>query len=404
MAVGGLARWLSRVPWEQFRSGNLSESIAQPFVDAGVIHRSPPRMSYEGSKGTRNTEFFNQVLNRTRVDERFTRALPFDPSRLSPAEAERLVSRHASQRAIIKDVAEKHRKNFYATSGQYRESAIEDYLKGTGLGDSATEAIEDIAMRQILEDAYFELGINPLRRFGHRQSIDNTLGLLGRSEHTVNAHPKGVIKFFQEGRLKNAFDSRTSSAHGGVEGGMRFGVDPLYLYNRALSESRFGIPRDAPGSARPTYGFRSIPDHTGPEWNDPWARLAPWAQDYGPVQLRFGPSVDARSTFSFQDTMNPNEFGNLYNVIPRPIIGAQPEDAALAGYRFSKDSPYIESQVWGAAPSVDELSSIGAYPEVAGEVAKWMEKVGIRVPFRVFDYEYPGGGYAGGYRGHESSY
>lgn len=398
MAVGGLARWLSRVPWEQFRSGNLSESIAQPFVDAGVIHRSPSRLSYEGSKGTRNTEFFNQVLNRTRVDERFTKALPLDPSQLSSVEAERLVARHASQRAIIQEVAERHRKNFYSVNRENQGSSFAPELRGTGIGESVTEAIDDIAMRELLEDAYAQMGINPLRRFGYRQSIDNTLGLLGRSEHTVNTHPKGVIKFFQEGRLKNAFDSGTSGAYGGVVGGMSSRVDPLYLYNRALSESRFGIPRNAPGSARPTYGWRSIDDFGESGYDEPWARLAPEVQGYGPVQLRFGPSVDARSTFSFQDTMNPNEFGNLYNLIPRPVVGAQPEDVALAGYRFSRKSPYIESQVWGDAPSVDELSSIGAYPEVADEVARWMEKIGIRVPFKVFDYEYPGRGYASGYR------
>jgi hypothetical protein len=356
------------------------------------------RLSVEGRKGPRQTDFFNQIVNKTRVNERFARALPFDPSQMDLAEAERLVELHTRQSEIVRNVAERHRRNFYVENSEYRNSSFAPELRGTGLGESAVEAIEDIAMRQLLEDAHFELGINPLRRFGYKQDINNALARLGRSEHTVNTHPGGVIKFFQDGRLKNAFDSGTSGAYGGVVGGMSSRADPLYLYNRALSESRFGIPINAPGSARPTYGWRSISNFGSSEYDEPWARLAPEVQGYGPVQLRFGPSVDARSTFSFQDTMNPNEFESFYNVIPRPIVGAQPEDAALAGYRFLRKSPYIESQVWGDAPSVDELSSIGAYPEVADQVAKWMEKLGIRVPFEVFNDEYPGGGYAGGYR------
>jgi hypothetical protein len=353
---------------------------------------------YEGKTGPRRTSFLNQILDKTKVDKRFTRALPLDPSQMSPAEAERLVGLHTRQREIVLSVAERHKRNFYVENSRYKNPSFAPEMKGTGLGESAVEAIEDIAMRQLLEDAYFELGINPLRRFGYRQDIDNALALLGRSEHTVNTHPKGVIKFFQDGQLKNAFDSGTSGAYGGVVGGMSSRVDPFYLRNRALSESRFGIPMNAPGSARPTYGWRSVPDFGRSGYDEPWARLAPQAQGYGPVQLRFGPSVDARSTFSFQDTINTDKFGSFYNITPRPIVGAQPEDAALAGYRFLRESPYIESQVWGKPPSVDELSSIEVYPEVADEVRKWMEKLGIRVPFRVFNDEYPGGGYAGKYR------
>jgi hypothetical protein len=390
MAVGGLARWISRVPWEQFRTGLLSESVAAPFAQAGVISRNPMRLSYEGRAGQRNTDFFNQVLDRTGVNRRFTRALPSDPSQLSPAEAERLVALNTAQRRIVQEVAERHRRNFYVANTDYTSSSFAPELQGTGLGESAIGAIDDIAMRQLLEDAYAQMGINPLRRFGYRQSIDNILGNLENSEHTVNRGLRGARRFFEEGQLKNAFASGTSAADGGV-GGMSQMVDPLYLYNRALSESRFGVPRNAPALERPTYGWRSLtPELMRPGANENWSRLAPVAQQYGPVQLRFGPSVNARSTFTLQDTMNPNEFGSFYNVIPRPIVGAQPEDAALAGYRFFGDAPYVESQVWGMAPSIDELSSVGAYRSVADDVARWMERAGVRVPLEIFDFAYPG--------------
>jgi hypothetical protein len=188
------------------------------------------------------------------------------------------------------------------TSSTSKPKTRKAYVEGSDFDDSADPMEFNDQRPQGCGDAWFKarkLGDQMLGAIArHRGSTPRQVGLeiqdrlrvhLDVASVFVAVHSADLSKILRDGKLKNQFESGTSSGL----------LDPS---TRELAERwMMGIGKRTPGRSRPIYGYLS---------NDPSGGLnnEVYISQYGNVRIKVKDSVKSRTTFTDGDSLDDSGF------------------------------------------------------------------------------------------------
>jgi len=163
-----------------------------------------------------------------------------------------------------------------------------------------------------------------------------------------------------------------------------------------IEENVFGIPKNAPGSARPIYG-------AAVNTNVPWGIRGRQSSDaktakdilkgnysnvsgsnldrYGDISLLLKKRVNKRSTFTLGDTYSSKNFRGQNVSVPAPfgtmnrskILGADTET-------YDNDLKFVEAQIFGGLPFSDIKKIIVRRPELIAPLRESLAQSGLKIP------------------------
>ena len=222
----------------------------------------------------------------------------------------------------------------------------------------------------------------------YEAAVTEQLRELTANPISLRMNEQGLAALISNGRVQNIFDTGEIRDTGEDDK-----YAPSYLNDRRRIERKmFGIPDDAPGTARPAYGYFDSPLTDGE------------ALSYGDVVLHLRDEVRPRTTFTVSDSFRSNAVPSYaddpspYSAIGTSPAGAAiPEDLANIPWNAPEedhrrrydplnwemnskrwlDKDYVEAQIHGGVTAAD-IESI-TIPDDIDVDEKALADAGIRV-------------------------
>jgi len=361
------------LPYERLVSPSareLAESTAAPFLDAGLLTRA--------DLNPRQIERAANLFART-DNGRTIRDVP----RFEVDRAQR----------VAQEVAEDYRGGLFQSPSRLSvRGANPDLSLPSGAVPFRHMAadwthltypgINELVYGDYVDEIARALGRAPYRReVVDVEALTQLLEAINSGQVSSVLHPRGLQGLLDEGVVPNIFDVRATSA--GVSPSSNEIAQRMNL--RRISEtSMLGVPYDAPGSARPRYGYIEAPEgYSLPGSSEDFMRYS-GVSDYGPIVADWSNDIRNRASYTVGDSLNQIVSGVDYRALPRPLAGTTIQDLVLSGAPYARSNrlPYVEAQLFDG-PTIENLTGLRVAPQYFDETSRLLQSRGVDVPVSV---------------------